>query len=73
MCEISMMSTLVALIQAFLTKTNQRQKEVRNDDHLKSGVYVTGNGEGVSVALISLHDFPKGQTLLSPAIQILYM
>ena len=36
MCEISMMSTLVALIQAFLTKTNQHQKEVRNDDHLKS-------------------------------------
>ena len=56
MCEISMMSALVALIQAFLTKTNQHQKKVRNDDHLKSDfnnlfelicVYVTGNREGV--------------------------
>ena len=49
MGKISMMSTLVALIQAILTKkqkTKQHQKEFRNDDQLKpnlttfSGLFV---------------------------------
>ena len=30
-----MLSMLVALIQAILTKTKQNQKEARNDDQLK--------------------------------------
>ena len=58
MGKISMMSTLLALIQAILTekKTKQRQKEVRNDDQLKPNLItfpslfvciMTGNREGV--------------------------